>query len=175
MHRDPPRAMGGCDAHAADGAQLRSSRRVSEGRFSGDRRVHLRGCCMLLSCRGSVSPPQAPVCLEAHSSSILTGVVSCMQKTEPSQRVRQVAAVALLNSIKFCRENFSREADRNALMQVGAPPLSLNGTDLACRWCVRPHSRRTLRLPCQHCRVLWRLPLFTTSTWRHTWEPRCLA
>jgi importin subunit beta-1 len=41
-----------------------------------------------------------------------------MQKSEPSHRVRQVAAVALLNSIEFCNENFSRDNDRNAIMQV---------------------------------------------------------
>ena len=56
--------------------------------------------------------------LEAQASSILTGVVQCMQKSEPSVRVRQVAAVALLNSIEFCRENFGRESDRNAIMQA---------------------------------------------------------
>jgi hypothetical protein len=29
-----------------------------------------------------------------------------------------VAAVALFNSIDFCHENFNRENDRNAIMQV---------------------------------------------------------
>ena len=62
--------------------------------------------------------PQNPGFLEAYASAILTGVVACMQKSEPSPRVRQVATVALLNAIEFCRDNFGRENERNIIMQV---------------------------------------------------------
>jgi hypothetical protein len=56
--------------------------------------------------------------LESQSNDILTGVVGCMQSHQPSDRVRQVATRALLNSIEFCRANFEREAERHVIMQV---------------------------------------------------------
>ncbi len=41
-----------------------------------------------------------------------------MQKTQPSDRVRQVATRALLNALEFCAANFAREAERHIIMQV---------------------------------------------------------
>lgn len=66
--------------------------------------------------------------LESQSNDILTGVVACMQKTQPSERVRQVATQALLNSLEFCDANFAREGERHVIMQVR---INLDSTSLA--------------------------------------------
>ena len=67
---------------------------------------------------GYICDGVSPACLEGQSNDILTGVVQCLQKSEPSDRVRHGAAIALLNSIEFCASNFERDAERNVIMQV---------------------------------------------------------
>ncbi|GAA5923414.1 hypothetical protein JCM3775_007533 [Rhodotorula graminis] len=59
-----------------------------------------------------------PEILAAQSNEILTAVVQGVRKEEPSHDVQLAAINALYNSLEFVRENFSREGERNYIMQV---------------------------------------------------------
>ncbi|KWU40980.1 ARM repeat-containing protein [Rhodotorula sp. JG-1b] len=59
-----------------------------------------------------------PEILAAQSNEILTAVVQGARKEEPSADVQLAAINALYNSLEFVRENFSREGERNYIMQV---------------------------------------------------------
>ena len=50
-----------------------------------------------------------PEILESQSNQILTAIVNGMRKEEPSDHVRLAACNALLNSLEFTRNNFSKE------------------------------------------------------------------
>ncbi|KAI5475715.1 hypothetical protein MNV49_001008 [Pseudohyphozyma bogoriensis] len=55
---------------------------------------------------------------ESISNEILTAVVQGARKEEPSPEVQLAAVNALYNSLEFIKENFSREGERNYIMQV---------------------------------------------------------
>jgi len=100
---------------------------------------------------------------------VLTAIVDGIKPGKPEE-TRLAAVVALQNSLEFCEENFTREHERNMLMQVsvragaGAPferhrvrgALPSRGLTarrpLACicahaallRWCARRRSRARL-------------------------------
>lgn len=59
-----------------------------------------------------------PSILEPQANQILTSVVQCMRKEEPSNKVKSAATRALDNSLEFIDSNFQREAERNVIMQV---------------------------------------------------------
>jgi len=59
-----------------------------------------------------------PDILESQSNQILTAIVNGMRKEEPSEHVRLAACNALLNSLEFTRNNFSKETERNYIMQI---------------------------------------------------------
>lgn len=59
-----------------------------------------------------------PEILESQSNQILTAIVNGMRKEEPSDHVRLAACNALLNSLEFTRSNFSKETERNYIMQI---------------------------------------------------------
>jgi len=59
-----------------------------------------------------------PEILESQSNHILTAIVNGMRKEEPSDHVRLAACNALLNSLEFTRNNFSKETERNYIMQI---------------------------------------------------------
>lgn len=59
-----------------------------------------------------------PDILESQSNQILTAIVNGMRKEEPSDHVRLAACNALLNSLEFTRNNFSKEMERNYIMQI---------------------------------------------------------
>lgn len=56
--------------------------------------------------------------MEGQSNQILTAIVNGMRKEEPSDHVRLAACNALLNSLEFTRSNFSKETERNYIMQI---------------------------------------------------------
>lgn len=59
-----------------------------------------------------------PEILESQSNQILTAIVNGMRKEEPSEHVRLAASNALLNSLEFTRNNFSKDQERNYIMQI---------------------------------------------------------
>lgn len=59
-----------------------------------------------------------PSVLESKSNEILTAVVQGARKEEPSSQVRSSAIRALYNSLRFIRNNFSRDLERNYIMQI---------------------------------------------------------
>jgi len=59
-----------------------------------------------------------PDILESQSNNILTAIVNGMRKEEPSDHVKLAASNALLNSLEFTRNNFSKESERNYIMQI---------------------------------------------------------
>jgi importin subunit beta-1 len=59
-----------------------------------------------------------PEILEGQSNQILTAIVNGMRNEEPSDHVRLAACNALLNSLEFTRNNFSKEMERNYIMQI---------------------------------------------------------
>ncbi|CAF0944344.1 unnamed protein product [Brachionus calyciflorus] len=59
-----------------------------------------------------------PDILESQSNQILTAIVNGMRKEERSDHVRLAACNALLNSLEFTRNNFSKESERNYIMQI---------------------------------------------------------
>lgn len=59
-----------------------------------------------------------PDVLESQSNQILTAIVNGMRKEEPSDYVRLAACNALFNSLEFTRNNFSKESERNYIMQI---------------------------------------------------------
>jgi importin subunit beta-1 len=56
--------------------------------------------------------------LEGQSNQILTAIVNGMRKEERSDHVRLAACNALLNSLEFTRSNFSKDTERNYIMQI---------------------------------------------------------
>lgn len=54
----------------------------------------------------------------AQANGILTAIVQGARAAEPSVVVRQTAINALVNSLDFIRDNFTREGERNYIMQV---------------------------------------------------------
>jgi importin subunit beta-1 len=56
--------------------------------------------------------------LASCSNEILTAVVQGVRKEEQSEQVQEAAIKALYNSLKFIDTNFSREGERNYIMQV---------------------------------------------------------
>ena len=59
-----------------------------------------------------------PEILEAQSNQILTAIVNGMRKEERSDYVRLAACRALYNSLEFTRNNFSKDSERNYIMQI---------------------------------------------------------
>ncbi|XP_065834901.1 importin subunit beta-like [Oscarella lobularis] len=56
--------------------------------------------------------------LSGYANELLTAVMQCMRKEEPSFDVRLAATRALLNSLEFTTENFEKESERNYIMEV---------------------------------------------------------
>ena len=56
-----------------------------------------------------------PEILESQSNQILTAIVNGMRKEEPSDHVRLAACNALLNSLEFTRNNFSKEVKKHQI------------------------------------------------------------
>eukprot|EP00127_Corallochytrium_limacisporum_P006618 Clim_evm47s231 gene=Clim_evmTU47s231 len=67
---------------------------------------------------GYVCEEVHPSVLAAQSNEILTAVVHCMKKTEPSEEVRVTATKTLSNAVPFIRANFESEPERNYIMQI---------------------------------------------------------
>lgn len=73
----------------------------------------------------------------AQSNGILIAIVQGVQANEPSTKVRLTALNALINSLQFILSNFSREGERNFIMQVvceatQADDLDLQAAAFAC-------------------------------------------
>ncbi|XP_062518433.1 importin subunit beta-1-like [Corticium candelabrum] len=56
--------------------------------------------------------------IRAQANLILTAVIQCMRKEEPSSRVRLAGARALLASLDLTKANFEKESERHFIMQV---------------------------------------------------------
>ncbi|BGP03309.1 Importin subunit beta-1 [Rhodotorula toruloides] len=71
-----------------------------------------------------------PEILAAQSNEILTAVVQGARKEEPNTEVQLAAVNALYNSLEFVRENFSREGERNYIMQVVCEATQSSSSDV---------------------------------------------
>ena len=58
--------------------------------------------------------------MEESANEILTAIVHGMRRDEASNTVRLAATTALFNSLEFTNANFSRDDERNYIMQVRA-------------------------------------------------------
>lgn len=56
--------------------------------------------------------------MEESANEILTAIVHGMRRDEASNQVRLAATTALFNSLEFTNANFSRDDERNYIMQV---------------------------------------------------------
>ena len=56
--------------------------------------------------------------MEESANEILTAIVHGMRRDEASNQVRLAATTALFNSLEFTSANFSRDDERNYIMQV---------------------------------------------------------
>ena len=56
--------------------------------------------------------------MEESANEILTAIVHGMRRDETSHTVRLAATTALFNSLEFTNANFSRDDERNYIMQV---------------------------------------------------------
>ena len=56
--------------------------------------------------------------MEESANEILTAIVHGMRRDETSNTVRLAATTALFNSLEFTNANFSRDDERNYIMQV---------------------------------------------------------
>lgn len=68
--------------------------------------------------------------LATQSNEILTCVVQGARKEEPSIDVQKAAIRALYNSLEFVRDNFSREGERNYIMQVVCEATQSTSSDV---------------------------------------------
>ena len=62
--------------------------------------------------------------MEESANEILTAIVHGMRRDEASNQVRLAATTALFNSLEFTNANFSRDDERNYIMQVKVPEKS---------------------------------------------------
>ena len=60
--------------------------------------------------------------MEESANEILTAIVHGMRRDEASNQVRLAATTALFNSLEFTNANFSRDDERNYIMQVRNDP-----------------------------------------------------
>lgn len=84
--------------------------------FVGQENVNLR--IATLQAVGFICEVVPPATLASRSNEILTAVVQGARKEETSAEVQAAAIQALYNSLEFIRDNFSREGERNYIMQV---------------------------------------------------------
>lgn len=66
----------------------------------------------------------------SQSNGILIAIVQGVQASEPSNKVRLTALNALINSLQFIQSNFSREGERNFIMQVVCEATQANDLEL---------------------------------------------
>ena len=64
--------------------------------------------------------------MEESANEILTAIVHGMRRDEVSNQVRLAATTALFNSLEFTNANFSRDDERNYIMQVNFHTFSLS-------------------------------------------------
>ncbi|KAI8871788.1 ARM repeat-containing protein [Ramicandelaber brevisporus] len=82
-----------------------------------------------ISTLGYITHDISPEVLAPYSDQVLTTVVRGAHSSEPTVEVRRAALNALSNSIPFISSNFSRDQERNYIMQVVCEATQLPDTE----------------------------------------------